>query len=430
MKYRWFIVLAFIFSLLFLIFFFCFFSQEGFLVSNPAFTFAFLAVIISVVVFRFLRVFASFFWIVVAALSLIWTTYALLLYGNVPIAFEPSLTNQIIGVVVSLFFGIYFASILFPWEIRRRKENIHFRHIRYINTRTKLLTLYLIVISASLFGLFGLLYWQPVVFFIALFCTIVILLFKAFVEEYDDYVVHAVVVGLVLIGVGVFGGIKIGRMVKDPIRNYSSIIATFLAMFCYVLSLAVETHSLRKHSLFYAEVENQRCYDVLPIGSMEDDRHTPVLLFVVFILAVYYVAGTSIWAYDSSFHWHRGLFYDGLEEHSFVLRGIKNKCTEEAMARYSCSVCGARYEEPVAPSEHSYFLVSSEPPTCEEEGMDTYICSECGDVHTECIEATGHTPSKGMVIIIGATSSSDGIAYYQCEKCGKEYSEVVKYTGE
>ena len=84
-------------------------------------------------------------------------------------------------------------------------------------------------------------------------------------------------------------------------------------------------------------------------------------------------------------------------------------CTEDGSDTYTCAICGATYDEPVASTGHtvgSWTVVQEA--TCTEAGEQTGTCTTCGDTVTEEIPAAGHQWGEAV----------DGVK--TCTVCGEQ----------
>ena len=104
-------------------------------------------------------------------------------------------------------------------------------------------------------------------------------------------------------------------------------------------------------------------------------------------------------------------------------------CTEAGATTYTCTLCGASYEEEVAALGHSYDAGTvTVAATCTEAGTITYTCSTCGDAYVVELAATGHSWDAG-VVTKAATATKAGVRTYTCSVCGATRTAAVAALG-
>ncbi len=134
-------------------------------------------------------------------------------------------------------------------------------------------------------------------------------------------------------------------------------------------------------------------------------------------------------------------------------------CTEPALYRKSCNVCGLSCDEFFSYGSatghswidatcttkktcsvcyvtegdvlgHNYTSVVTTPPTCIDAGMKTFSCSRCSDSYTLAVDATGHTPEviPGKAATESQTGLTDGLKCSICDEIIKA-QEIIPATG-
>ena len=99
--------------------------------------------------------------------------------------------------------------------------------------------------------------------------------------------------------------------------------------------------------------------------------------------------------------------------------------TSTGLAIYTCTRCGASYDEVIAKVAHTCKVADTKrtEATCETAGKIEEVCS-CGKVlSTKTIKALGHDYSSEVVK--AATENSTGTKKFTCERCGDSYTESI-----
>lgn len=85
-----------------------------------------------------------------------------------------------------------------------------------------------------------------------------------------------------------------------------------------------------------------------------------------------------------------------LDTHSYDEGTVTREatCTEDGTMTYTCTICGATYEEVIAATGHDYEAVVTEP-TATEKGYTTYTCKHCGDRYvSDYTDPVGEDPTE------------------------------------
>lgn len=85
-----------------------------------------------------------------------------------------------------------------------------------------------------------------------------------------------------------------------------------------------------------------------------------------------------------------------LDTHSYDEGTVTREatCTEDGTMTYTCTICGATYEEVIAATGHDYEAVVTEP-TATEKGYTTYTCKHCGDRYvSDYTDPIGEDPTE------------------------------------
>lgn len=119
--------------------------------------------------------------------------------------------------------------------------------------------------------------------------------------------------------------------------------------------------------------------------------------------------------------------------HSFTLVETSPTCTQGAVKKKVCDVCGESEILSVSPPEGH--VVSDEwtlviEPTCSEKGCIAKLCVKCGEATGELeIEKNAHKASDSPCVIVKATCTEAGLFGYTCVLCG-EHLDVSEITPE
>ena len=85
-----------------------------------------------------------------------------------------------------------------------------------------------------------------------------------------------------------------------------------------------------------------------------------------------------------------------LDTHSYDEGTVTREatCTEDGTMTYTCTICGATYEEVIAATGHDYEAVVTKP-TATEKGYTTYTCKHCGDRYvSDYTDPVGEDPTE------------------------------------
>ena len=227
-------------------------------VTNDAVPFFICAFSLSIVLYWILRE-GGWFYFLFICLSVIWIGFIHLTTNHIVAVRNLSGINVVLAPLVSVAMGGFFAGILCPPRVSAKAKDLYYRKVRYVNTRLKHILLYLIICYAGFFALFAFLYYLPKVFFPILFCFIVIILFIRLMDDLDDYYTVLIIVGLCLLALSIWGGIKIGTIVSPAIHQYSSGLSKFVAILCYFTGLFFEAVSRKRHTFLYSRTPIRYC---------------------------------------------------------------------------------------------------------------------------------------------------------------------------
>ena len=118
-------------------------------------------------------------------------------------------------------------------------------------------------------------------------------------------------------------------------------------------------------------------------------------------------------------------------EHDFTVETLrKATCEAAGLARYTCNLCGLRYQDETKALGHDAVEDTAVKAGCETTGLTAGShCDRCGKVlqAQETIPATGHSWDDG-VVVTPATVRTDGQIRYTCTACGAERMEVIPAT--
>lgn len=118
-------------------------------------------------------------------------------------------------------------------------------------------------------------------------------------------------------------------------------------------------------------------------------------------------------------------------EHDFTVETLrKATCAAAGLARYTCNLCGLRYQDETKALGHDAVEDAAVKAGCETAGLTAGShCDRCGKVlqAQETIPATGHSWDDG-VVVTPATVRTDGQMRYTCTACGTERMEVIPAT--
>ncbi|MBO4767372.1 MAG: hypothetical protein J5532_08755 [Lachnospiraceae bacterium] len=140
--------------------------------------------------------------------------------------------------------------------------------------------------------------------------------------------------------------------------------------------------------------------------------------------------------YYGCFEWREETIDPIGGDHKWVLdsNSPKQSCTETVTQSFTCSKCGAKKQERVAPYEGGHNFVkdkdASYDATCEKPGMECTICSHCGsEGPSKTIDALGHVFSV-KVSTVEPNCLIQGYTVYKCSRCDKtENRDYVPTTG-
>ena len=106
-------------------------------------------------------------------------------------------------------------------------------------------------------------------------------------------------------------------------------------------------------------------------------------------------------------------------------------CTEKGVRTRTCTICGEKRYESIAPTGHKYSAwKETKAATCTAAGTQSRTCSVCKNVENKTIKAKGHTEVTDSAV--AATCTTDGkTAGSHCSVCGKviKAQTVIKATG-
>ena len=101
-------------------------------------------------------------------------------------------------------------------------------------------------------------------------------------------------------------------------------------------------------------------------------------------------------------------------------------CTADGKEVYTCTGCGASYDEKIDKTGHNYTSAITKEATCAQAGVRTYTCQNCNDQYTENIPATGnHTYPAAWTLDRAATAKAEGLQYKLCTVCGNRVEEAL-----
>ena len=103
---------------------------------------------------------------------------------------------------------------------------------------------------------------------------------------------------------------------------------------------------------------------------------------------------------------------------------IQNGCTEDGLAKYTCTRCGKMHAEALPAHGHNYGVIEKKAATCTEAGYTKSECSYCGDPRTIREAPLGHDFGE-WVIDIPATGTTPGSRHRVCKRCLKEENESI-----
>lgn len=112
-------------------------------------------------------------------------------------------------------------------------------------------------------------------------------------------------------------------------------------------------------------------------------------------------------------------------KHTFEAKITKvPTCSSSGVREYTCSGCGEKRRENIAPLDHAYVITTLEP-SCTEGGYTQYVCKVCGYSYMEDITpALGHN-FGAWVTIQNPTEETTGIAQRTCTRCGLQETAVL-----
>lgn len=112
-------------------------------------------------------------------------------------------------------------------------------------------------------------------------------------------------------------------------------------------------------------------------------------------------------------------------KHSFREKVTKEPtCSASGSREYTCTVCGEKRRENIAPLDHAY-VITTLAPSCTESGHTQYVCKTCGYSYTEnIVPALGHS-FGAWITIQNPTGETTGIAQRTCTRCGLQETAVL-----
>ena len=146
-----------------------------------------------------------------------------------------------------------------------------------------------------------------------------------------------------------------------------------------------------------------------------------------------WLSGTLGWDFDSVWELDGGcptlqgfLEVVGGQVHTHAYTETQREnptCGVGGYIRYTCSDCGAYYDEILPALDHAYNLSEAVEPTCHADGYRRYTCENCGDYYDEVLSAPPHAYSVSEVVT--ATCQKEGYTRYTCERCLDYYDEAI-----
>lgn len=114
-------------------------------------------------------------------------------------------------------------------------------------------------------------------------------------------------------------------------------------------------------------------------------------------------------------------------EHKHTFRGKVTKeptCSASGSREYTCTVCGEKKRENIAPLDHAY-VITTLAPSCTESGHTQYVCKTCGYSYMEnIVPALGHS-FGAWITVQNPTEETTGIAQRTCTRCGLQETAVL-----
>ena len=146
-----------------------------------------------------------------------------------------------------------------------------------------------------------------------------------------------------------------------------------------------------------------------------------------------WLSGTLGWDFDSVWELDGGcptlqgfLEVVGGQVHTHAYTETQREnptCGIGGYIRYTCSDCGAYYDEILPALDHAYSVSEAVEPTCQADGYRRYTCEHCGNYYDEVLSAPPHAYSVSEVV--EATCQKEGYTRYTCERCLDYYDEAI-----